>query len=67
MQVLMGWVGCQDRHLRKYSDVLNAAGFATLRTICPKLRLFAPIPAVRRAWAARVLDYVAATGLSDTR
>lgn len=57
-QVLCGWVGCQDRFLRKYSELLNEAGYPTVRSICPKSAIFWPFEGRRRAWAADLLRFV---------
>ena len=33
--VILGWFSAQDKHLKKYSDLLEAAGFDTGRCIAP--------------------------------
>ena len=39
-QVLCGWYGCQDKHLAKYSAVVNRLGCHTLRVQMPPATVF---------------------------
>ena len=53
--VVLGWLGAQDKHLKKYSDLLEEAGFATGRSIAPKSVLFGT-RASQRTYALQVLS-----------
>ena len=58
--VLLGWLGADKKHLDKYSDLLLADGYATVRSTCPTSYLFWPTPEPRRQWAYDLLEYVVA-------
>lgn len=58
MQVLAGWVGAQDRHLAKFSGLLNRAGYATVRGVMPTPAVFFPTQHPRRRWTEALLDFV---------
>lgn len=66
-QVCLGWYGCIDKHLAKYSALLNREGYACMRGILPSLAVFSPFAWPRRRWAARLLDAVAAADPSGAR
>lgn len=53
--MLLGWFGCQDRYLAKYSELLKGLGYSSVRAICPPWRVFSPTHHPRRAWAAQLL------------
>ena len=53
--VVLGWFGAQDKHLKKYSDLLEGAGFATGRCIAPTSVVFGT-RASQRAYALQVLN-----------
>ena len=53
--MVLGWLGAQDKHLKKYSDLLEEAGFATGRSIAPKSVLFGT-RASQRTYALQVLS-----------
>lgn len=38
--LLLGWVGCQDRHLQKYSKIYEDRGMTTVRFTAPMVPLF---------------------------
>lgn len=59
-QVVLGWYGCQDKHLSKYSSLLEKQGYPSLRGILPGHAVFSPFAFPRRRWAASLLDAVAA-------
>ena len=59
-QVVLGWYGCQDKHLSKYSSLLEKQGYPSLRGILPGHAVFSPFAFPRRRWAARLLDAIAA-------
>jgi Eukaryotic protein of unknown function (DUF829) len=58
MQVLCGWVNSQDKYLAKYSTLLAAHGYSSLRTIQPTGTGFSLFEAGRRKWAANILSFV---------
>eukprot|EP00803_Ostreobium_quekettii_P005072 evm.model.scf_277.4 EVM.evm.TU.scf_277.4 scf_277:25704-30844(-) len=64
--VLMGWLGCEDRHLKKYSDVVKGMGYSIVRTTCPSSVCMSYSAAPTTAYAKDVLDFLVASGL-DTR
>jgi hypothetical protein len=39
-QVLCGWYGAQDKHLAKYSELVNGLGYHTLRVQMPPATVF---------------------------
>ena len=53
--VVLGWFGAQDKHLKKYSDLLEAAGFDTGRCIAPTSVIFGT-RASQHAYALQVLS-----------
>ena len=53
--VVLGWFGAQDKHLKKYSDLLEAAGFDTGRCIAPTSVIFGT-RASQRTYALQVLS-----------
>ena len=53
--VVLGWFGAQDKHLKKYSDLLEAAGFDTGRCIAPTSVVFGT-RASQHAYALQVLS-----------
>lgn len=57
---MLGWYGCQDKHLSKYSSLLEKQGYPSLRGILPGHAVFSPFAFPRRRWAAHLLDAVAA-------
>lgn len=57
-QVVLGWYGSQDRHVAKYSDLLNKQGYAAVRAILPNAAVFSPIDRPRRRFAAHLLDFL---------
>ncbi|KAG7667563.1 putative Transmembrane protein 53-B [Nannochloris sp. 'desiccata'] len=63
--VLLGWLGCQDRFLCKYSDFLENAGYPTLRAICPPAAVMAPHPAPRRSLAKDILRFISVIDEGD--
>jgi Eukaryotic protein of unknown function (DUF829) len=58
MQVLCGWVNSQDKYLAKYSALLAAHGYGSLRTIQPTGTGFSLFEAGRREWAVNILSFV---------
>lgn len=58
LQIVLGWYGCQMRHLTKYTKLLNAAGYPTITGICPPLAVFSPTRAACRRFAGGLLDFV---------
>lgn len=64
--VLMGWLGCEDRYLKKYSDVVKGMGYSIVRTICPTSVCMSYSSAPTAAYAEDVLDFLVSSGL-DTR
>jgi hypothetical protein len=52
---VLGWFGAQDKHLKKYSDLLEAAGFDTGRCIAPTGVVFGT-RASQRTYALQVLS-----------
>lgn len=59
-QVLMGWVNCSDKYLKKYSDLLAGLGFSSVRTIQPTFQAFSLYESPRRVWASNILDFLIA-------
>ena len=49
--MLCGWYGCQDKHLAKYSAVVNALGAHTLRVQMPPITVFSLLCVALRALA----------------
>jgi hypothetical protein len=57
-QVVLGWYGSKDRHVAKYSELLNRQGYAAVRAIMPNAAVFSPFDGPRRRFAARLLDFL---------
>eukprot|EP01024_Parvocaulis_polyphysoides_P011157 TRINITY_DN1391_c2_g1_i1.p1 TRINITY_DN1391_c2_g1~~TRINITY_DN1391_c2_g1_i1.p1 ORF type:complete len:319 (-),score=33.47 TRINITY_DN1391_c2_g1_i1:648-1583(-) len=64
--LLMGWFGCSDRYLKKYSEVLSDMGWSSLRIILPGLRVFNTYQS-QFPYAATILDLILETGLHTNR
>lgn len=60
-QVLMGWINCSDKYLKKYSDLLSSLGYSSVRTIQPTLQAFSLYESQRRVWASDILEYLTET------
>lgn len=60
-QVLMGWINCSDKYLKKYSDLLSGLGYSSVRSVQPKLQAFSLYESPRRAWARDILEFLLAT------
>lgn len=59
-QVVLGWYGAQDRHVAKYSGLLEKEGYPSVRGVLPGPAVFSPLPFPRRRFAAALLNYLAA-------
>lgn len=54
--MLLGWVNCSDKYLRKYSEVLSELGYSSVRSIQPTLTAFSLSESPRRVWARNILE-----------
>ncbi|KAL3867876.1 hypothetical protein ACJMK2_040722 [Sinanodonta woodiana] len=62
--LLLGWLGCEEKHLAKYSDIYEKRGCITIRYIAPKEITFFKtelLPAV----ASKLLDLLQDYSLED--
>ena len=53
--VLIGWYGALDRHLKKYSDLLEGHGYCTARCVAPTHVTFGVTRGPQRDFARRLL------------
>jgi hypothetical protein len=60
--VVLGWYGAQDKHVAKYSALLNKRGYPTVRAIMPRTAVFSPFLGPRRRFAAQLLDFLDSLG-----
>eukprot|EP00887_Chlorella_sp_A99_P000179 scaffold13.g179.t1 len=60
--LVLGWWGAEDLQLRKHCEVLNAWGYPTVRAICPRWTVVAPVDSPRRNFASRLLSFLEAVG-----
>ena len=58
VQVLLGWVNCSDKYLKKYSDLLSELGYSSVRSIQPTFQAFSFYESPRQIWASNILDYL---------
>ncbi|KAL4451872.1 hypothetical protein ABPG75_007534 [Micractinium tetrahymenae] len=58
--VVLGWYGAQDRHVAKYTSLLEKEGYPSVRGVLPGPAVFSPLPLPRRRFATTLLEYLAA-------
>ncbi|XP_038049426.1 transmembrane protein 53-like [Patiria miniata] len=63
--ILLGWLGCEDRHLSKYSAIYHSIGFTTVRYTVPRELILTPSPAKLKVVARKVLELVFDLGLEE--
>ncbi|XP_071800244.1 transmembrane protein 53-like [Asterias amurensis] len=62
--ILLGWVGCEDRHLGKYSAIYHSLGFTTVRYTAPTEDILYN-PLKLKDIARKVLELVFDLGLEE--
>lgn len=63
--VLLGWYGCQDKHLAKYSSIYQSKGFITMRYTLPHDYLFSIKKSSTRDVALKLLEAFFDLGLQE--
>ncbi|XP_022087294.1 transmembrane protein 53-like [Acanthaster planci] len=61
--ILLGWAGCEDRHLSKYSAIYHSIGFTTVRYTLPSQHMVSA-PKIK-VIARKVLELVFDLGLEE--
>ncbi|XP_041475840.1 transmembrane protein 53-A-like [Lytechinus variegatus] len=62
---LLGWYGCQDKHLAKYGSIYQSKGFITIRYILPHDYIFSRKKNAIRNVALKVLEAFFDLGLEE--
>ncbi len=63
--ILLGWVGCVDKHLAKYSAIYQSKGYATIRYTAPPEQHFYQ-PEKLRETSVKILELIFDLGLEDS-
>ena len=56
--VIGGWANAQDRHVKKFADLVASYGYPSVRSILPINSIFSPIPWPRRRWAEALVAFL---------
>ncbi|PIK41799.1 putative transmembrane protein [Apostichopus japonicus] len=62
--ILLGWVGCSDKNLAKYSAIYQSKGYTTIRYTAPRSKTFTN-PNSLRDIAVKLLDLLFDLGLDE--
>ncbi|XP_033117091.1 transmembrane protein 53-A-like [Anneissia japonica] len=62
--VLLGWAGCLDKHLAKYSAIYQQKGYATIRYTAPTKHVFHQTEKMRET-AMKILELLFDLGLEE--
>ena len=63
--ILLGWVGCVDKHLAKYSAIYQSKGYATIRYTAPPEQHFYKTEKLQET-AVKILELIFDLGLEES-
>ena len=66
-KVILGWAYAQDKHVKKYAELLRSLGYSSLRFTCPATDVMSVFERPRIAWAKRLLKELQSDHLAPHR
>ncbi|KAK9869091.1 hypothetical protein WJX84_010096 [Apatococcus fuscideae] len=65
--VILGWAYAQDKHVKKYAELLRSLGYSSLRFTCPATDVMSVFERPRIAWAKGLLKELQSDHLAPHR